>query len=880
MKFFNKLSLTKKIIFVIFTVTGMIVFTNLPFVIIYTIDSIKSQMIINLKTQAYLVSEHCQAPLMFEDMAALKNNLNVLSQTPDISDAYIYSSEGELLAAYRNEQLQPPAFEPENAVLNQFNGGYLIIKKSIESAGKAPAQLYLRASALSHEKRIRAFLFWRVFNLLLSFVLAYFLARRLQASVSRPILNLAGIIRKISDSKDFSIRVHKQNEDEVGHLYDGFNDMLEQIQLHEQERNRAGQILRDSENRFQSLIQSASDAIIVSDESGIIRMWNKGAVSMFGYEADEIIGKPIADLMPELYRSRHTQSIQRVASGGKSKLIGKSLELEGLKKNGGVFPIELVLSAWQAGEKMFFAGIIRDISERKKAEETLSKSEEKYRSLIEQSGDAIYLLYNRRFELINKKFSEIFGLTLEEVNTPGFDFINLVAPKSRAYIEERVKRSAAGEELEPKYEFTALDAKGNEIIVETSVTYLKYGDGVASQGIIRDITERNRLEAQLQQVQKMESIGTLAGGVAHDFNNLLTVINGYAEIALMKMKAGDPLHKDMSSILSAGKRAENLTRQLLAFSRKQIYKTEILDINRVVASMDKMLRRLIGEDINIETSFSENLPNIKADQSQLEQIFINLVVNARDALYEQNKPAFQKKITIETGSVLLDSEYISKHPGSAAGRHILFAVSDNGVGMDENTRQKLFEPFFTTKKQGKGTGLGLSMVYGIVKQNNGSIYVYSEPGQGSTFKIYWPATEEESVIAEESVSVEIPGGSETILIVEDEKEVCRFAAKSLTSLGYNVLKAENGRVALELLKSEKPVLDLIITDLVMPELSGKEFIEQAKQFYPQVKVIFVSGYTDNHIVHNGLLEEGVNFVQKPYSLKFLSSIIREVLDEK
>lgn len=391
--------------------------------------------------------------------------------------------------------------------------------------------------------------------------------------------------------------------------------------------------------------------------------------------------------------------------------------------------------------------------------------------------------------------------------------------------------------------------------------------------------EKEELQARLVQSHKMEAVGTLAGGVAHDFNNLLTVINGYAEMTLVNMDKGNPLHKDITSILTAGKRAENITRQLLAFSRKQVYNPEILDINQVISSMDKMLRRLIGEDIKVETVFEDNLPHIKADKSQLEQIFINLIVNARDALRAVKKPDYQKKITIETGQVFLDKEYVAKHQGSIEGQHIFFAVSDNGIGMDEQTKQKVFEPFFTTKEKFKGTGLGLSMIYGIVKQNNSSIYVYSEPDEGTMFKIYWLATEEKNNGENTEVGNKLLHGTEKILIVEDEKEVCLFASKSLTSLGYKVLKAENGRIALDLIKSKKPELDLIITDLVMPELNGKEFVDKARKILPDIKVIFVSGYTDNHIVHNGLLEEGVNFVQKPYSMKALATTVRKVLDE-
>jgi len=522
----------------------------------------------------------------------------------------------------------------------------------------------------------------------------------------------------------------------------------------------------------------------------------------------------------------------------------------------------------------------RIVTKEKEIEKKLVKSEEKYRKIFEESQDVIFVTSaDGKFLDINPAGLQLFGYSsLEEIQK--IDIANELYknPQDRQKYQKLLQENGYIKD----YEIQLNKKDGSEVIVlETSTAiYDEEHNITAYRGIMRDITEKKKLEAQLVQAQKMESIGTLAGGVAHDFNNLLTVIKGYAEMALMDMDGGNPLHKDIMSILKAGKRAENLTSQLLAFSRKQIYKTEIVNINQVISSIDKMLRRLIGEDIHIETVLSDNLPNIKADKSQLAQIFINLVVNARDAIRAVTKSDFLKKITIETGQVVLDKSYVDEHPGSKAGKHTFFAVSDNGMGMDAETKGKIFEPFFTTKAKYKGTGLGLSMVYGIVKQNNGSVYVYSEPGEGTMFKIYWPATTEDVTPAQKDNDEEISVGNETILVVEDEEEVCRFAAESLSSLGYKVYRAANGRSALNLIKKEKLQIDLIVTDLIMPELNGKAFIEKVVKFLPTVKVIYVSGYTDNHIVHNGLLEEGVNFIHKPYSVRTLASTVRQVLDEK
>ncbi len=535
----------------------------------------------------------------------------------------------------------------------------------------------------------------------------------------------------------------------------------------------------------------------------------------------------------------------------------------------------------EGGKPLRMSGTHLDITERKLAEEALRENDAKYRYLIEDSGDAIYLLYNRRFEIINTKFTELFGITIEQANSPEFDFINLVAPESRPFIEERIRLQTEGKELDPKYEFSALNHKGQTILVEATVTYIKYKQGFAAQGIIRDVSEKRKLQQQLQQAQKMEAIGTLAGGIAHDFNNLLTVINGYAEIALLEIDKNNNLYRIIESISEAGNKAVNLTSQLLAYSRKQIYNAEIVEINSIIQDMDKMLRRLIGEDINIDMVLCENLFKIKGDKSQIEQIFINLIINARDAVTAVLIPEFKKKIIIETGNIVLDKEFISKHSGSLEGPHIFFSVSDNGIGIDEEIKNKIFEPFFTTKEKFKGTGLGMSTVYGIVKQNNGSIYIDSEPGCGATFIVYWPVTEEKMTYrSNDELESQDFSGDESVLLVEDDSEVCRFAKETLVSLGYNVCEASNGLEAFELVKKESHKYDIIVTDLIMPELNGKEFVEKVMKINSDIEVIYVSGYTDNYIVQNGMLKKGVNFIHKPYSTKDLAGKVRQVLNDK
>ncbi len=387
--------------------------------------------------------------------------------------------------------------------------------------------------------------------------------------------------------------------------------------------------------------------------------------------------------------------------------------------------------------------------------------------------------------------------------------------------------------------------------------------------------EKTNLEAQLRQAQKMEAIGVLAGGVAHDFNNILTTIIGNASLALMEVGKHGPLREEIEEIKAAGERAAALTRQLLAFSRKQIIQPKVLDLNELLAGIEKMLGRLIGEDVEILIIPESALWKVEIDPAQMEQIIINLAINARDAMPRGGK------LTIGTANMDLDENYFRGHGFSETpGSYVMLAVSDTGTGMDKETQEHIFEPFFTTKGVGKGTGLGLSMVYGIAKQNNGFIWVYSEPGQGTTIKIYLPKVKGDVGAEEkERTSVSKFSGSETVLIVEDDDSLRKFAHKALQQYGYKVLKAENGEDALRVSEAHDGSIDLLITDVVMPKVSGKETAERLQTLYPHIKIIFMSGYTDDAIVRHGVLTPGLNFIQKPFSPEGLARKVREVLDE-
>lgn len=506
------------------------------------------------------------------------------------------------------------------------------------------------------------------------------------------------------------------------------------------------------------------------------------------------------------------------------------------------------------------------------ARKDLQNSEEKYRKLIQNSGDIVFLLYENHFEVINKKFDEIFKLTIKEVNQPDFKLNKLFASKSHFTLNRLISQIKKKEKLDPSYNFTVINSKHEEIEVEASFNYIKYRDGIAIQGIMRDITERKRLEEQLRQSQKMEAIGQLAGGIAHDFNNMLTVINGYSEILLKKEFPAEVLNY-IQEIRKASIRATRLTSQLLAFSRKQIIQPKIINLNQIITDQIQMLRRLLGEDVEISTYLDPQLYSVKADIGQIEQIIMNIVINARDAM------PLGGKLTIETGNVQLNNEYKHLHPESKSGDYAVLSISDTGIGMDEVTRSRIFEPFYTTKGRDKGTGLGLATVYGIIKQNNGFIDVYSEIQNGSTFKIYLPVDQEKDKTKTRDSIDEIKlHGKETILLVEDDDGVRAVTESTLKKYGYNVISASNGEDAIRIFEEHDGKFDLLLTDVIMPSMGGRELAEKMLNEHNNLKVLYFSGYTDDSTVQHRIISEGMEFIQKPYTQLELAKKIRSVIE--
>jgi len=532
------------------------------------------------------------------------------------------------------------------------------------------------------------------------------------------------------------------------------------------------------------------------------------------------------------------------------------------------------------GRVLFYEGSFQDITERKRAEESLRESGEKLKELFDEAPVGYHEVDTEgHITQINRTELEMLGCTAEEV-LGQFVWKFIVEKESRKAVAAKL----AGEiSLSKAFERTYRRKDGTTFpaLIEDRLLRDSEGRIIGIRSTIQDISDRKRaeqekasLEEQLRQSQKMEAIGQLAGGIAHDFNNLLTIIKGYSQLSLIKLKEGDPLKGDIEEVKKATDRAADLIRQLLAFSRRQVMEMRVLDLNILLQNLDKMLRRVIGEDIELVTLLAEDLGRVKTDPGQIEQVILNLAVNARDAMPSGGK------LTIETANVELDGAYARRHVAVTPGRYVMLAVSDTGVGMTPEVRDRVFEPFFTTKEKGKGTGLGLSTVYGIVKQSEGNIWIYSEPGHGTTFKIYLPCVEEPLEEARRKrVKEELPHGSETILVVEDEEKVRKLAVQILERQGYRVLEAAHGDDALQLWGQQKNgPIHLMVADVVMPGMSGRELARYLEPLHPEMKVLYMSGYTDNAIVHHGILEKGLDFIQKPFTIEGLINKVREVLD--
>jgi len=641
--------------------------------------------------------------------------------------------------------------------------------------------------------------------------------------------------------------------------------------------------LRESENKYRDILENANSIILRMDKSGVITYFNDYAAQFLGFSPGEIIGRNVVGTIVPPIDSAGKDLAAMILDIGVHPEHYKRNENENIRKDG-----TRVWVAWtntpvlyDHGQCVEVLAIGNDITERKRVEEALRKSEELLGKAFHTNQDAINInrLADGMYVLINEGLTRMLGYTEGEI--VGRTSIELNIWKN---LEDRQRLlTELGKSGDVKnFEARFRKKDGNFIYGLMSTSRITL-DGVPHiLNVTKDITDRRqaeedkaKLEGQLQQAQKMESVGRLAGGVAHDFNNMLGVILGHTEMALAQTDPAHPLHADLVEIHKAASRSADLTRQLLGFARKQTVAPKVLDLNMTVTGMLKMLRRLIGEDIHLNWLPFADLWPVKVDPSQIDQILANLCVNARDAISGVGK------MTIETENRTLDEDYCALHAGFVPGNYVILAVSDDGCGMNKETLSHLFEPFFTTKGMGKGTGLGLATVYGIVKQNNGFINVYSEPDQGTTFKIYLPRhAGKTGQLQTKGPAVPARRGRETILLAEDEPAILELTTMMLERQGYTVLAASTPGEAIRLAGEYAGEIHLLMTDVVMPEMNGRDLAKNLLSLYPHLRRLFMSGYTADVIAHHGVLDEGVYFIQKPFSIKGLAAKVREALDQK
>jgi len=672
--------------------------------------------------------------------------------------------------------------------------------------------------------------------------------------------------------------------------------LVHQIELtmQNEELRRMQAELETARARYFDLYDMAPVGYVTLSEQGLILEANLTAANLLGAaRRSALVKRPLSQFILKedqdiYYQQRKEISETHAAFRQGSVQAGQAgepqaWELRMIKVDGTAFWARFEAAAAQGADGAPTCRIvISNIDERKRTEEVI-KTTIRFQQVLMDAVPSPIFYKDAKCVYIggNKAFEQYLGLSPEQfIGKTVYE----ISPAELAEKYDKADRELLNNPGVQTYEASVVYADGtlHDVVFNKATFTNREGKVVGLIGVILDITEQKRSEkentnltAQIQQAQKMESVGRLAGGVAHDFNNMLGVILGHTEMAMDQVDPAQPLHADLEEIRTAANRSADLTSQLLAFARKQMIAPKILDLNKTVTSMLKMLRRLIGEDIHLNWQPDANLWPVKVDPSQIDQILANLCINARDAISDIGK------MTIETGNCSFDEDYCAAYAGFPPGEYVLLAVSDNGCGMDKETLSHLFEPFYTTKVIGKGTGLGLATVYGIVRQNNGFINVYSEPNQGTTFKIYLPR----HVGKAEQLRTKGPAeaasrGHETILLVEDEPSILAMTARMLVKQGYTVLSASTPGAAIRLARERSGEIHLLMTDVVMPEMNGRDLAKNLLSLFPHLKRLFMSGYTANVIAHHGVLDEGVYFIQKPFSIKELAAKVREALDQE
>ncbi|MEP6474529.1 MAG: PAS domain S-box protein [Gemmatimonadota bacterium] len=634
------------------------------------------------------------------------------------------------------------------------------------------------------------------------------------------------------------------------------------------ERRRAEGALAASEAHNRTILENVADGVFVMDRTGRYLDVNPQACALTGYSRAELLTMGTADTHLAGERQEARDRIDGYAAG-----VLQPFERRMLRKDGSIILVEANPAVLGDGRTLT---TVRDISDRRKSEEAIRASESRFRELAENVREVFFVMEPEtgRALYVNPAYAEVFGHSREHAYATPHAWTEDIHPDDRELVlDDAGSPSRLAQFRQVVYRILRPDHSVRWIRARVTPINDEAGKILRIVGIAEDISDLRQAETQFLHSQKMEAVGRLAGGVAHDFNNVLTAILGYTEILLDSCAGNAEQVTDLTEIRTAGMRAAGLTRQLLAFSRQQVLQPMILDISQVARNLDKMLHPLLGDDVSLHLKLANSPGNIRADAGQLEQVIVNLAVNARDAMPGGGQ------LTIETAGLHLTEGHASGHPPMMPGHYVMLAVSDTGVGMDPLIQARIFEPFFTTKELGKGTGLGLSTVYGIVKQSGGFIWVYSEPGLGTTFKLYFPVVDSE---AEPMLPpAEMPDrlhGTETILLAEDDVQLRRLIGVILGKLGYDVIESDNAESAERLAHQRGGAIDLLLTDVVMPGINGRELARRLIETRPAMRTLFMSGYSDAAIVNHGILEPGLNYLQKPFTASILGLRVRQVLD--
>jgi len=763
----------------------------------------------------------------------------------------------------------------DSELLEKLNQGLLIIKASGEYQRIYDKWLTMEDPWQRYMKYLKP----AIFIMLVVVLIGSFWLKMLQRQVRKRTLELTEkneLLQQVRDGLDKTVAERTSALSTVNAA------LLSEIA----ERKRAEKELLESEKKFKMLVENSPMAISFINKEGVIEYINPQHINMAGYTLEDI---PTLEHWWSLaYRDEEVR--KRTISEWQSLMHSFfSLERNPLKierrifcKDGTIKDVELFITP--VSDKILV--VFHDITERKKVEDAIKKEHDFNQLIIASAGEGICVCHEVGefpyvwFTIWNDYMTAITGYSMEEINSLGWYQSMYPDPVVQEQAIERMRRMRIGDDLQgEEWEITRADGQKRLILITTSIISSDEGTPHVL-AVMNDITEHKRaeeekekLQAQLQQAQKMEAIGHLAGGVAHDFNNILTAIIGYAHIALMKMKDDDPLRIHLEHILSSSEKAATLTKSLLAFSRKQPMQMKDVNINDIVSGMSKILSRIISEDIYLQVHTAVHDLIVNADKNQLEQVLMNLATNARDAMPDGGT------LTVSTESFNVDETYIQMHQEGELGQYAVLSVTDTGMGIDEKTRENIFDPFFTTKEVGKGTGLGLAMIYGTIKQHNGFINVYSKLGKGTTFKIYLPLSESGVKVTEKKEAVAIPSGTETILLAEDDEAVRSATKALLQEFGYSVIEAIDGKQAIKLFMENKDTIQLVITDIIMPGQSGKDLHNDLLKITTDVKILFLSGYPADILARKGIIDNDVHFILKPANPETLLKKMREILDE-